>query len=315
MVMTLFSGVLNIGLVFFITNNRFHEQVPLYKSYIAPMLESRTITLTKNNLGNEFSIEVYRFNDIVSNAIQGDGWEYGSLLALNDYFTDYSLEHNISLNELTFIDIGANVGWYSFNMAALGVKVLAFEPMVENIELIQKSLKMPDNIKSGVSERITLFGHGLGMRDETCFVYSDNINVGDGHVKCVEQESDVKMKDGYSLYGSVPVKRLDDVVKAEGMHIVAIKMDTEGFESNVLEGSTQLFLKGGVDVIITKFVPDNIVEKGGDPVEFMKKISDAGYRAKKEWGYMRKEDMINITQFRTDIFTFHSPNLVKQFVD
>ena len=98
MILTLFSGVLNIGLVFFITNNRFHEQVPL---------ESSTVTLTKENYGKEFSIEVYRFNDIVSTALQGDGWEYGSISSLNDYFNDYSLEHNIPLNNLTFIDIGA----------------------------------------------------------------------------------------------------------------------------------------------------------------------------------------------------------------
>ena len=107
MILTLFSGVLNIGLVFFITNNRFHEQVPLYRSYVAPIWESSTVTLTKENDGKEFSIEVYRFNDIVSTALQGDGWEYGSISSLNDYFNDYSLEHNIPLNNLTFIDIGA----------------------------------------------------------------------------------------------------------------------------------------------------------------------------------------------------------------
>jgi len=276
---------------------------------------SNETTSYLDNDGETFTMATYPENDIISSAIyQSWGWGTDTVASLNTLFRDYSKVHSIPLKDLTFIDIGANIGWLSFNMAALGVKVLAFEPMVENIEIIQKSLEMPDNIKSGVSERITLYGHGLGTKDETCFVYADNNNVGDGHVKCVEKESDLNMEDGYSLYGSVPVKRLDDVIKAKGMHIVAINLDTEGFEGNVLEGGTKLFLKGGVDVIITKFDPDNIVDKGGDPVEFMKKMSDAGYRAKKEWGYMRKEEMINITQYRTDLLTFHSPTVIKQFL-
>jgi FkbM family methyltransferase len=37
---------------------------------------------------------------------------------------------------VTFVDIGGNIGWFSLNMAALGVKVMAFEPMQKNTEMI-----------------------------------------------------------------------------------------------------------------------------------------------------------------------------------
>jgi len=168
-------------------------------------------------------------------------------------------------------------------MAALGIKVLAFEPMEENINLLRQSICLPQNIQSGVSKRITLFGHGLGTKEETCIIYSHNINVGDGHVKCVEKESDLQMPHDYSIRGRIPVRRLDDVIStAEGMNVVIVKMDTEGYEGNVLEGGTKFFLESDIPMITTEFVPKWIKEKGGDPNEFMGKFSSAGYSLQEE---------------------------------
>jgi FkbM family methyltransferase len=303
----LLSGVINIGLVFYITHNRFHGTGSPLSGGLPD--EGPTVILKKENLDNEFFIEVYRENDIVSGALQGFGWEAEHISELNGYFQDYSKEHNVPMSDLTFIDIGANIGWYTLSMAALGVKVLAFEPMEDNLKILKHSLSLSSNVKSGLSDRVTLYEHGLGAKDETCFLYSDNGNFGDGHVRCVEKESDLNMQENYSVRGRVPVKRLDDVVNAEGMHIVAVKMDTEGYEGNVLEGGSKLLLGGGVDAILTEFVPKNVVEKGGDPVEFMKKMTNAGFLAKRNtWGYdyFNNEEMVTMTNFGTEMVMLHS---------
>ena len=280
--------------------------------------ENGSIYAHTTNGGEPFSIEVYEANDIVSDEIKFNlgSWEYDTIRNLNENFKEYSKNYRIPLSNLTFIDIGANIGWLSFNMAALGVNVLAFEPMESNIKLFKNTLRLKKNIESGISSRITLYEHGLGTKDETCFVYSDNENIGDGHIQCVEQESDLKMKANYSVRGRVPLKRLDDVVNTEGMHIVAVKMDTEGYEGSILEGGAQVLLHGGIEKIITEFQPEVIIEKGGDPVGFMKKITEAGYRVpKKSWGYMKKLDMLNMTYFGSEDVTFHSPKLVDGFVN
>ena len=233
-----------------------------------------------NNAGNPFNMHLYSNNDIVSNEIRNHGgWERKSVLEFNKYFTDYSKKNNIPLSDLTFVDIGANVGWFALSMAALGVNVLAFEPMEENINLLRQSICLPQNIQSGVSKRITLFGHGLGSKEETCIIYSHNINVGDGHVKCVEKESDLQIPHDYSIRGRIPVRRLDDVISVaeQGMKVVVVKMDVEGYEGNVLEGGTKFFLESDISIISTEFVPKWIKEKGGDPEEFKRKFSSAGY--------------------------------------
>lgn len=276
-------------------------------------------TIKTENLGKEFAIEVYKEKDIVSNSITAywNGWENDLVKDLNKYFQDYSEKHTIPLANLTFIDIGANLGWLSLNMAALGVKVIAFEPMEENIKLLKYTLNKTMNVENGISSRITLYEHGLGEKEETCFIYSDDLNVGDGHVQCVEKESDLKIQANYTVRGKAHLKRLDDVINPEGMHIVAVKMDTEGYEGNILKGGEKVLLHGGVDALLTEFVPDWVTQKGGDPVELMTKITEAGYRAKKngdDWGYMSKRDMMNMTKFGKDDVTFHSNNLVKEFM-
>lgn len=272
-------------------------------------------TLAKaTNEGNDFVIETYKTNDIVSGEVKRGGWEPQTVTALNQLCREYSMKHKIPLSDLTFIDIGANIGWISMNMAALGVKVLAFEPMEENIRLLKKTLNNTVNIESGVSGRITLYEHGLGTKEETCFLYSDNHNFGDGHVKCVEL-GDLVMPAQYTIRGSVRVKRLDDViVDTEGLHIAAIKMDTEGYEGNVLGGGTKLFLGGSVNALITEFQPAWLVQKGSDPVVFMKKMSSAGYRVKKKGGgYMNQSEMMDMSNFGKNDLTFHSAELVSEY--
>lgn len=304
-----FSAMLNIILIFHVTNTKFH--LPNEDK------GGPTLTFKRNIRGHDFFIEVYRKNDIVSSAIQGydnAGWESTHVEDLTQEFELYSQEHNISMSDLTFIDIGANIGWHTFNMAALGVKVIAFEPMEDNLVLLKHSLSLVGNVESGISQRITLYEHGLGTKDDMCFLYSDNGNVGDGHVKCVDHENDLNMEENYSVRGRVPIKRLDDVIDTSGMHIVAIKIDTEGFDSNVLEGGSKVILQSGADLILTEFVPKNQREKGGDPVQFMTKLQKAGYRVVDysdyvHVSYLTDEKMLNMDSFdgRSDsVLTIHS---------
>ena len=258
---------------------------------------NKTVAVTRQNEGNSFSMYIYEEKDVVSNSVRTGYWEGGRVQELNDYFIKYSKKHNIPLSDLTFIDIGANVGWFSFNMAALGVNVLAFEPMKENIQLIRDSLALPDNVASGVSDRITLYPHGLGVKDEVCFMYSGDENVGNGQVKCVENESnitDVELQGRRSIRGRIPVHRLDNVVNIddEDLRIVAIKMDTEGYESHVLEGGSKVLLEGGADAILSEFVIQFIREKDGDPVRFIKKMGDGGYHVKLDGKLLSTERMV-----------------------
>lgn len=256
-------------------------------------------TSVHSNGVQEFSINVYGSDDAVSNEILQSGWENDKIAMFNHYFTEYSKEHNLTLSELTFVDVGANVGWFSLNMAALGVDVLAFEPMEDNLNLIRQSLCIPTNIESGVSERITLFEYGLGEKEETCVIYSDDRNFGDGHTQCVEDENDLEIPPGHSVRGRIPVHRLDDVLSAEGRNVVVVKMDTEGHEGKVFKGGAEFLLNTGVPVLTLEFVPEWLESNGDEPLEILKSFTDAGYNLTQEnrEGFVSNEEMMNLDNY------------------
>jgi FkbM family methyltransferase len=158
--------------------------------------------------------------------------------------------------------------WLTFNMTALGINVLAFEPLHRNIELINQTLHHPENIERGISRRVKLFPYGLGHKDTNCTIISGKKNYGDDIIKCSGDERDMLFCDKYEVRSDVPIRRLDDHVVIRGLNIIGIKIDTEGFEAYVLEGGKDVIINGGAVLIETEFQSSWIEERGGDPKSY-----------------------------------------------
>jgi hypothetical protein len=63
----------------------------------------------------------------------GNSWEDGKVMKFINLFAKFAEDHNLAMSDLTFVDIGANVGWFTYViyvMAKMGVNVIAFEPML-----------------------------------------------------------------------------------------------------------------------------------------------------------------------------------------
>ena len=84
---------------------------------------------------------VYKNNDIVSKSIIDKGsWEGYSTNKLLESLNYYSEKNKLSKNEITILDIGANIGWYSFYLGKAGYKIISFEVSHINIAIIFKCL-------------------------------------------------------------------------------------------------------------------------------------------------------------------------------
>ena len=113
-------------------------------------------------------------NDIVSNAIANSG----SWMPHQTKFISLLLG-NASSKPAVFLDIGANIGWFTLAMSALGHKVIAIEPMCNNVALMRASLEA-----SQLSGNVILHSDGLSATAGRCIIHSDNGNIGDGHMVC-----------------------------------------------------------------------------------------------------------------------------------
>jgi FkbM family methyltransferase len=244
-------------------------------------------------------LEIYEGNDIVSNSIgESNGWENEAAKEYITIFEKYAKDHNLLLSDLTFVDIGANVGWFTIGMAAVGVNVIAFEPMEQNLHLIRKTLCNPEN--SSFSDRVVVFPTGLSDTTQTCILFSDKNNVGDGMTTCVGDLSTFVPQEGYDIRGYIPVDRIDNIVSPATRNIVVVKMDTEGFEPHVLLGGPTFFLQSKIPYIFSEFSPNAMMKsRGGDGRRFMRDMLDAGYavRFHQSETFLSRESALNMDNF------------------
>lgn len=167
----------------------------------------------------------------------------------------------------TFIDVGANVGWYTLVACVnLASKVYAFEPNPRMVELLRKTIAV-----NGLREKVLLSAAACGAVSGTQELEVDVTEAGGA---CLQGQP---RADVDALFdGECFVCRLDDVVlggltaAAAGLTNVVLKIDVEGYEPEVLAGATELL----------KFKPFIFLEH--NPSEksraMLTMLSELGYR-------------------------------------
>ena len=133
-----------------------------------------------------------------------------------------------------FIDIGANCGFYSFKFAMQNLEVLAFEPNLEAL------LKMNNTIikNQDLKDKIKIFSYGISdinskmqMRSMVKHGYTQTGGSSVTNDKISENNK-------YKIYEG-DFKNGDEVLNFKGDNL-AIKIDVEGHELNVLKGIQNL---------------------------------------------------------------------------
>ncbi|CAD7941443.1 unnamed protein product [Amoebophrya sp. A120] len=257
--------------------------------------------------GVSFPMAVYASSDIVSNSICQVGyWEVSDF----SVFAPQSRKTSSS-TRVTALDIGANIGYYSLSLIASGMfdQVIAFEPMESNLQLLKASLcRSPE-----LAQKIKLHPVALGKRDETCQLYSDPTNVGDGVLHCGTDSFQgipgIPGGAGYVKRGSAfQVKTLDELLTADallppqglaagehersqslaspassapGQHVAFVKMDVEGHECEVLQGGTKLLSQVHPDKVETEVWPKMSTPEC-QAAQYLHMYEDADYQLARE---------------------------------
>lgn len=127
-----------------------------------------------------FLMVVYPFKDgtydIVSNSVRLSGlWEP----------QESSIIQSLPRPSF-FVDIGANIGWHSLLALSLGHRVVAFEPLHSNVNLLQHSLCL----NPGLRENLEL--HTVALTDQKqhdCRIAFQDSNAGNGVLLCGNQSN------------------------------------------------------------------------------------------------------------------------------
>lgn len=169
---------------------------------------------------------------IARNGMTGvTGCIYSGLLEFEDMLF---VLHSLNENDL-FIDVGANVGIYSVLAAGeRGAMVIAMEPIKKTFDILSKNIKL----------------NGLESKVQTL-----NIGISDskGELKFVSEQGTINhvlsYKDSNLLSTeSVLVDTLDNI--CSNKEPLIIKIDVEGFETNVINGAKKIIENKNLKAII-----------------------------------------------------------------
>jgi FkbM family methyltransferase len=166
----------------------------------------------------------------------------------------------------TFVDIGANIGYYTL-LAARQVgpagRVYAFEPDAENFKLLRKNIEI-----NGYSN-VTLIAQAVSSQTGEAKLYLNPLNLGDHRL--------VDSKDGRASI-SIQQTALDDYFKQLETPPHFIKMDIQGAEAGALAGMKKLLARASSLILVSEFGPEGLRRFGADPEDYLNTLTLAGFK-------------------------------------
>jgi len=171
------------------------------------------------------------------------------------------------------VDVGANIGYYTVLLAdkvGKNGKVYAFEPDKINFEILIK------NISENNLENVVAVNAAVGSKSETKILYRSEENLGDH--KLFKPTLPSLKKGGKTEIISkkdseiVKIIKLDDYL--ENIKIDLMKIDTQGWEPEVIDGAKKLIEKNK-PIIFLEYSPASykLAKLNGERMmEFLRRI-------------------------------------------
>ena len=171
------------------------------------------------------------------------------------------------------LDIGANIGGCSALLAKAGFRVVAFEPIVSNAIYITKTKRL-NNLKN-----LKIVSYALGKRTEYMTMVSQKGNYGNSQIVSntnkitKDHDMDVMVNPN-----KVQTLRLDDILfNAKPGDIPFMKLDVQGYETNILHGGNRTLKRGVVGSILFECEDVRLVSHGSSPINLFETLVNFGF--------------------------------------
>jgi FkbM family methyltransferase len=226
--------------------NDFAYDVLVTKSmdFLSTKYTIKTTRLQLNELRSRLGTGLYTYD-----RGQGARFEFDLSNDLDAFMCDYLLRFGHYEKEVeqvlsglitrgtTFIDVGANIGYFTVLCSGLAREVYAFEPAPAVFERLSR------NVRLNGLRNVRAFQCAVGRRRTKLRLYESKVSAGhDSTIRRFEHDRSV-LVDAVSL---------DDTIEPMAGDIV-MKVDAEGSEMDVLLGAMGLIRSGKVSAIVLEW--------------------------------------------------------------
>ena len=230
------------------------------------------ITKAKIDFNNKsYYMYIFSSSDVVSSSIRKiKSWEEYSTLKLLEALSFYKNKTNLKNEDLYILDIGANIGWYSFYLGKNGYNIISFEPTERNFYILRKNYCLNRDIN------ITIINKGIYILENICDYYEHLGNIGNGMVICNQRNDIPKYLKKKSL---VTLTKLSNFIPfLSQKHVALIKIDVEGSEEAVILSGIELISKYHVPFIFLELCPNNLGLHDVNITKFLEIFENNGYK-------------------------------------
>jgi FkbM family methyltransferase len=175
-----------------------------------------------------------------------------------------------------FVDVGANVGFWSLPAALRGASVIAFEPNPYAVTRLRRNVELNPGLRIDV--RSTAVGAETGELELYAFdleAGSSTATFNRSAVATIGKEFGAVAPDAIEQV-TVPVTTLDG---AELDRIDVLKVDVEGHEEAVLEGAHETLSELAPRLVVIELLGTRFGHAGNSPERVATILNEHGYRA------------------------------------
>ena len=175
------------------------------------------------------------------------------------------------------VDVGANQGLYALPLShqAKEGRVYAFEPDPKLFATLES------NVQRNSAQNVILFNAAAASRPSKLFLRPGRFNRGDNRIVHDENADSATIE-----VDAIP---LDDAIADE--HIDLLKIDVQGYETEVLQGAQKLLHANQQLLICFEFWPHGLRLAGSGPEELLDLLRRAGF------SLLRLDRNANLTPF------------------
>jgi FkbM family methyltransferase len=206
-----------------------------------------------------FGLDINRYNLIESN--------------------DFRLNHFLKINDIDCVlDVGANIGQYANNLRRIGYKkkIISFEPLSSAYKILQN--------KSVKDELWTSYNYGIGEENKEVNINISKNSYSSSILDILPLHTESEPQSEYFSKETISIKKLENLneIDIEKFNKVFIKIDTQGYEEQVLQGIGKLINKiEGIQIELSLYP---LYKNQTLFLELYKKIKELGFDV---WDFQR----------------------------
>ena len=179
------------------------------------------------------------------------------------------IKNNTNKNSI-FIDIGANIGFYSQNIAATFnntkfSKIIAIEPNPVLVRRIEDNITLLETTIPNIKNRVIIENCAVGSSKEDIYL---DLNEGYGNARVKSKKSNT----------AIPIKMLSllEIIKKNKIeYITSLKIDVEGYEDKALK---PFFENAPSELFPQNIVIEYTSQSEWEDKKFIKYLLEKGYK-------------------------------------